>query len=94
MIDYDMDPQEALNKSRFCVGAGYRASTSVSLEEGISPQVIKQLNSLGHTTRGPISDYERTMFGRGQIIVSRPTNKGNVWWAGSDTRADGLAIGY
>ena len=94
MIDYGMDPQEALDKSRFCVGARYQASTSVSLEEGISLQVIKQLNSMGHMTQGPIGGYERTMFGRGQIIVSRPTNKGKVWWAGCDTRGDGLAIGY
>ena len=94
MIDYGMDPQEALNKSRFCVGTGYQASTSVSLEEGIPPQIIEQLNNMGHRTQGPLSGLQRTMFGRGQIIVSRPTNKGNVWWAGSDNRADGLAIGY
>ena len=94
MIDYGMDPQEALNKSRFYVGASYQASTSVSLEEGILPQVIKELNSMDHRTQGPVSGYERTMFGRGQIIVSHPTNKGNVWWAGCDTRSDGVAIGY
>lgn len=94
MIDYGMDPQEALNKSRFCVGSSYQSAKSVSLEEGISPQVISQLSSMGHMTYGPVSGFERTMFGRGQIIVSRHTTKGRVWWAGSDTRADGLAIGY
>lgn len=94
MIDYGMDPQEALNKSRFCVGAGYQTGDTVSLEEGITPQVTKQLSSMGHKILGPITGYERTVFGRGQIIVSCPTSEGNVWWAGSDTRGDGLAIGY
>ena len=94
MIDYGMDPQEALNKSRFCVGSGYQATGPVSLEEGVSPQVIDQLSTMGHQIHGPISGYGRTIFGRGQIIVSHRTTKGNVWWAGSDTRADGLAIGY
>lgn len=94
MINYGMDPQEALNKSRFCVGSGYQAGGPVSLEEGIPTQVIKELSSIGHRTHGPVSGYDRTVFGRGQIIVSRPTDKGRVWWAGSDTRGDGLAIGY
>lgn len=94
MIDYGMDPQEALDKSRFCVGSGYQATGPVSLEEGISPQVINQLSTMGHVTHGPVSGYGRTIFGRGQIIVSRPTTRGTVWWAGSDIRADGLAIGY
>ena len=94
MIDYGMDPQEALNKSCFCMGSGYQVTGPVSLEEGISSQVINQLSTLGHRTHGPVSGYDRIIFGRGQIIVSRQTTKGNVWWAGSDTRADGLAIGY
>ena len=94
MIDYGMDPQEALDKSRFCIGSGYEATGPVSLEEGMYPNVIQQLSGMGHKTYGPVSGYERTIFGRGQIIVSHPTSKGNVWWAGSDTRGDGLAIGY
>lgn len=94
MIDYGMDPQEALDKSRFCVGSGYEAGNTVSLEEGISAEIIQKLSSMGHKTQGPVSGYERTKFGRGQIIVSHPTAKGKIWWAGSDTRADGLAIGY
>ena len=94
MIDYGMDPQEALNKSRFCVGSGYQAGVSVSLEEGISTEDVQQLSSMGHNAYGPVSGCERLVFGRGQVIVSHQTAKCNVWWAGSDTRADGLAIGY
>jgi len=95
MIDYGMDPQEALNTPRFCIGSGYGSGGTVSLEEGVSPEVIKQMSDMGHNTEGPITGYSRKLFGRGQIIVQHPTsNEGRVWWAGSDNRGDGQAIGY
>ena len=95
MIDYGMDPQEALNKPRFCIGTGYGSAGAVSLEEGVSPEVIRQLADMGHKTKGPITGYNRALFGRGQIIVHHQRNNGgHVWWAGSDNRGDGQAIGY
>jgi len=95
MIDYGMDPQEALDKPRFCVGTGYQFTEAVSLEEGISPEVIRQMSNIGHNTKGPLTGHDRKWFGKGQIIVHCQTNNGgHVWWAGSDNRGDGQAIGF
>ena len=105
MIDFGMDPQSALDAPRLCVGAGHSGSDGpVSVEEGVSNEVIDELRRMGHDVRGPLLGHERALFGRGQIIRSIPQTcsnvcgerKGlrNVWWSGSDGRADGMAIGY
>lgn len=88
MVDDGCDPQAALDLPRFCILNG-RASGKVALEEGIDPQTIEELASLGHpvTTLG---GFNRTTFGRGQIIYR--DNETGVYWAGSDPRADGLAM--
>ena len=51
---------------------------------------MSELVQKGHTVQ-PVSGHGRAIFGRGQIIRRLG---GNVWEAGSDPRADGLAIGY
>ena len=105
MIDFGMDPQTALDAPRVCVGAGHTgADGPVSVEEGVSHVVINELRRMGHEVQGPVVGHDRALFGRGQIIRSCPQAyrdsdnevKGlhNVWWAGSDGRADGMAIGY
>ena len=98
MIDHGMDPQMALDAARFCVGSGYGAGGVVSLEEGIPTKTLAQLRALGHKVEGPVCSYERALFGKGQIICSKPVQVGNrttnVWWAGSDGRGDGMAIGF
>ena len=113
-----MDPQEALDAPRFSVlpppsditvpGVDVK-KRRVAIEEGISLETIMKLKEMGHNIEGPVLGHNRALFGRGQIIVSRPTQgseKGQaagggdsmtekqVWWAGSDPRGDGLAIGY
>ena len=93
-----MDPQQALDAPRFCIGVEEKG-TYVYSEDGITTEAIAKLRSMGHDIRGPVKGYERAVFGRGQIIASRPVAKDgatscNVWWAGSDPRADGLAVGY
>ena len=101
-----MNPQEALDAPRFCivpppksVAGVEQDSGCVALEEGIDDSVILKLKTLGHSIEGPVSGQNRALFGRGQIIsLSNPAVRGEgaeqVWWAGSDCRADGLAIGY
>ena len=78
----------------------------VAVEEGISLETIMKLKEMGHNIEGPVLGHNRALFGRGQIIVNRPVVKTGgagdegkadleqVLWAGSDPRADGLAIGY
>lgn len=113
-----MDPQEALDAPRFSVlpppsdvtvpGVDVK-KRGVAIEEGISLETIMKLKEMGHNIEGPVLGHNRVLFGRGQIIISRPVSKNGgsrvdskgtkeeqdqVWWAGSDPRGDGLAIGY
>ena len=90
MIEYGMDPQQALDAPRFCIDAG-EASGQVSIEDSVPIDVINELKAKGHTIV-PRSGVQRSLFGRGQIIKRIP--EFNVYGAGSDPRADGLAFGY
>ena len=99
MIDHDMDPQAALDAARFCIQPSHSKDPTVALEEGISAEIISQLRARGHKVEGPVCNIERWLFGKGQIISSRLVQveggrAGRVWWAGSDGRADGMAVGY
>eukprot|EP00871_Galdieria_phlegrea_P002168 jgi/Galph1/2952/GphlegSOOS_G1599.1 len=96
MVDWNMNPQEALDAPRFCIHGDFEGQTattkehhSVDIEDGISCSVIQQLKHKGHPIVGPIQSYERSVFGRGQII-QRLEN--GAFCAGSDSRADGMAI--
>lgn len=98
MIDFGMDPQQALDLPRFCINSGAQDLCSVLLEEGISEAVAEELKKLGHKIAYPVCGHDRSVFGRGQIITRKmaPCKNGPdrvVYWSGSDPRADGLAIG-
>ncbi|HEX9117070.1 MAG TPA: gamma-glutamyltransferase family protein [Anaerolineae bacterium] len=81
------DPQAALDRPRFCLDDGPKESR-VALEEGIPTAVMAELAGLGHPV-APVSGPERSLFGRGQIIVR---DGAGVLCGGSDPRADGLAM--
>ncbi len=104
MIDHHMNPQEALDAARFLILDGTQNSEIV-FEKGISSETIAQLSrivkvaqvhwiEMGHKVH--LQPYtgimERNMFGNGQII-RRDASTG-VLCAGSDCRADGMAIGW
>ena len=98
MIDFGMDPQSALDASRFCIITEGQDIGPVSLELGISNSVAEELKKRGHNIRHPVTGHDRCLFGRGQIITRRlafckdgPDR--HVYWAGSDPRADGSATG-
>ncbi len=88
LLDDNLDPQAALDQSRFCIDDG-TAGGKVALEEGISPAVLKGLEDMGHAVYS-VSGYARSVFGRGQII--RREAKTGVLCGGSDPRADGCAM--
>ncbi len=90
MVNDDLDPQAALDRPRLCLEEG-RPGASVALEEGIPLPVMAALALMGHTVR-PVVGFERSLFGRGQIITRDPAT--GVLCAGSDPRADGCAMGF
>jgi gamma-glutamyltranspeptidase/glutathione hydrolase len=88
LVDDGFDPQAALDLPRFCIdveGSGGR----VALEEGIPTNVISGLERMGHPVY-PVSGYDRSIFGRGQVILRNAET--GVLCAGSDPRADGCAM--
>jgi gamma-glutamyltranspeptidase/glutathione hydrolase len=89
LVDHGMDAQAALNALRFIV-----TEDDVSLEEGISPQVLADLDSRGHNTR-MISSYYRGMSGGmgGAQLIQRDLDTG-VLHGASEPRKDGCAIGW
>ncbi|KAK6187450.1 hypothetical protein SNE40_005477 [Patella caerulea] len=99
MIEFHMDPQQALDSPRICLGGGYGLSGDCAVEEGISEETIAKLKSMGHKITGPVKGYERSMFGRGQVISKgnwwcHGSSSTDTWWGGCDPRADSVAIGY
>jgi len=103
MLEYGMDPQEALDSLRYLVGAGHTSSLGgVSLEDGIPESVSQELAEKGHKVEFA-EGFSRAKFGRGQIIASRPfwnaadeipDDSIRILHAASDPRADGCAFGY
>jgi gamma-glutamyltranspeptidase/glutathione hydrolase len=90
MVDDDLNPQEALNRPRFCLEAG-TADSTLALEDGIPPATMDKLAKLGHHVR-PVAGRERGIFGDGQIIRRDPAT--GVLLGGSDPRKDGLVAAF
>ncbi|KAH6897294.1 gamma-glutamyltranspeptidase [Thelonectria olida] len=94
-----LNPQQALDAPRICIGAGMPdegdgkvLDWTVNVEEGMPEETIEGLKKLGHHIV-VLEDWKRSMFGRGQIIryTVDPVDKTPLWSAGSDQRADGAA---
>lgn len=90
LVDDDLNPQEVLNRPRWCLEAG-TGDSGLALEEGIPVATMAQLAALGHRVR-PVSGYGRGIFGDGQIIL-RDAETG-VLYGGSDPRKDGLTAAF
>lgn len=90
LIDDDINPQEALDRPRWCLTAG-TSSSVLALEEGIPVKAMAHLAALGHNVQ-PVSGRARGVFGSGQII--RRDSVSGVLFGGSDPRKDGQVIAY
>lgn len=83
MVDYGMDPQEALE----CPRAFWDANGVVTLEETLPESVLQDLAAKGHRVGRAAIPH-----GGGQII--RIDHRTGTLIAGSDPRKDGCALGY
>ena len=88
MVDDDLNPQEALDRPRFCLLAG-TSSSIVALEEGIPVHTMARLAELGHPIQ-PMAAGNHAAFGSGQII----RRDAGVLYGGSDPRKDGLVAAF
>ena len=86
MIDFGMEPQQALDAPRFSV----RLGEGVAIENTVGPEVIRDLSTRGH--RMLVAPPHGLLFGSGQIITRDPGT--GVITGGSEPRADGFAIGW
>ncbi|OXA58616.1 putative gamma-glutamyltransferase YwrD [Folsomia candida] len=91
MIDFGMNPQQALDAPRVCIDGG-TAAGQILLEDGITEEVRQELERMGHASPTIITGWSRSDFGTGQIIKRDPLS--GVLVAGSDARNDGHAVGY
>ena len=87
MIDFGLDPQEALDALRFCIQLG----NGVAVEEELPMGIMEELRRRGHNVI-PAGDADRGHFGGGQIIERDPSS--GVLRGGSEPRKDGCAIGW
>jgi len=92
LLKYKMDVQSAVDYPRFCIQDGSREG-DVYFEDGLcSAETAAKLSEMGHKIGGAsVEGWDRTLFGRAQII-QRDHN--GVLWCGSDGRCDGAAAGY
>jgi len=90
MLIDDLNPQEALDRPRWCLEDGTSGSV-LALEEGIPVKTMARLAEMGHRVR-PVSGQARLLFGGGQII--RRDSSTGVLFGGSDPRKDGLVAAF
>ena len=87
MVDFGMNPQEALDSARFRINI---EDENIFAEDSFDQEVISGLKSKGHSV-SVISGVNRGFFGGGQIINR---NDEGLLTGGSDPRKDGLSVSY
>ncbi len=88
LVDYQLDPQAALDAPRFRVDE--RGSPQVAIEPGVPLQTREALAAMGHDVLS--EEMFSPSFGGGQVIAVDP--EAGVLWGGSDPRKDGCAVGF
>jgi gamma-glutamyltranspeptidase / glutathione hydrolase len=85
VVDFGMNIQGALEAARFTKGTF--DGCDVSLETRVSPEVVKELEAMGHVIK-LVGPYSGSMGG-GQAVMS---GAGGVHFGASDPRKDGAAV--
>lgn len=88
MLDFNMDPQQALDALRFSIDLEHDL---IKVEKGTDIETIMGLEKRAHKVQ-VIDGFQRQEFGGGQIIVRDPVT--GVLFAGSEPRKDGAAVGF
>ncbi len=88
LIDFGMNPQEALDYGRFSVSI---ENDTVFVEDSFNPDVIAALKLKGHSI-SVNSGFDGGLFGGGQIIVR--DNEEGILFGGSDPRKDGMSVSF
>jgi gamma-glutamyltranspeptidase/glutathione hydrolase len=83
-IDGGLDPQAALDEPRWY----WHAGRTVQVEPAMDAELVSALAARGHD----VTVADSGAYGYGQAIWKRPDGAGYV--AGSESRADGNAVGY
>ena len=81
MVDFGLDPQEAIDAPRCFSDAG-----TMKVERGYGPQVAQELSDMGHKVEipaGPIGGAQAILIGADGVLQGA-----------SDPRKDGCALGY
>lgn len=89
LIDFHMNPQEALDAPRFC----WQAGLNFDIEDHYNPATLEALEFKGHklnVMNAYTGGYCDRPFGRGQVIL---LTEENTLVGGSDGRGDGCIIG-
>ena len=89
IVDLEMNPQEAIDALRFQV-----VGDAVVLEEGVDPDLVRELQSRGHRVN-LMAGHQRGGAGGmgGAQAIARDPDSG-VLWGGSEPRKDGCAVGW
>jgi gamma-glutamyltranspeptidase/glutathione hydrolase len=90
LLDYGMDPQEAIERPRFLIGAFLPDDPSdvTRLEGRVARRVVAALERRGHRLRVEAEFLHRV--GHAHAIVARE----GTLMGGADPRGDGLALGF
>ncbi|CAI5759422.1 unnamed protein product [Candida verbasci] len=107
LIIFNYTPQQSLDSPRFVLNSFNEAIdrgrgadgpvrtpiTIVQLEDGIKAEDVEKLKKIGHHVE-ILTDYNRQLVGRGQIIKNSSNNGQLIYSAGSDMRGDGSAVPF
>ncbi|MBI2206350.1 MAG: gamma-glutamyltransferase [Candidatus Rokubacteria bacterium] len=90
VLDYGMDPQEAIERPRFLIGAFLpdEPSDMIRLERRVPARVFSALSRRGHRVT-PVAEFFHRVGHAHAITVGDGT-----YFGGADPRGDGAALGF
>jgi gamma-glutamyltranspeptidase/glutathione hydrolase len=90
VLDYGLDPQEAIERPRFLSGAFLpdEPSDLVRVESRVAPEVLAGLTRRGHRIKAVSDFFHRVGHAHGITV------KDGMYSGGADPRGDGVALGF